>query len=43
MENTFLHRKLKEFRETNTTSLDRSLKEQILLPTKKVLTEQNDK
>ena len=43
MENTFLHRKLKEFRETNTTSLDRSLKEQILLPTKKVLMEQNDK
>ena len=43
LENTFLHRKLKEFRETNTTSLDRSLKEQILLPTKKVLTEQNDK
>ena len=43
MENTFLHHKLKEFRETNTTSLDRALKEQVLLPTKKVLTEQNDK
>ena len=42
MENTFLHRKLKEFRETNTGSIDRSLKESVLLPQKKVLTENTD-
>ena len=34
--------KLKEFRETNTGSIDRSLKESVLLPQKKVLTENTD-
>ena len=37
LENSFLHRKLKEFHKTNTTSTDRSLKESILLPEKKIL------
>lgn len=39
MENTFLHSKLKEFRIINTTATDRSLKEQVLLPKLKLLTE----
>ena len=42
MENTFLHRKLKEFHKTNTTALDRSLKESLLLPEKKILTENTE-